>query len=58
MTLAAKCKAVREYYNLSQAKLAKILEVTQTTISFIENGFLPRQPTTIAKIEEIWRDIQ
>jgi transcriptional regulator with XRE-family HTH domain len=58
MTLAAKCHAIRCYYNFSQRKLAEILGITQTAVSFIENGFIPRQAETIAKIDNMWRDIQ
>ena len=35
------CKEIRKELNISQKKLAILLDTNQTEISFIERGFIP-----------------
>lgn len=41
MTLAEKCVKLRKNCDWSQLWLAKLVGTNQTTISFIERGFVP-----------------
>lgn len=58
MTLEYKCKAIRQFYKISQSRLARMIPgTTQTEISFIENGFIPRKQHVTDKINEMWEEI-
>lgn len=60
MELAKKTKATRERLNLSQKELAEEIGTNQTTISFIERGFIPKQVIVdcIEKIYDMYMEEQ
>lgn len=43
LNVAELCMLVREKLRLSQETIARMIESTQTEISFIERGFVPRK---------------
>lgn len=54
MDLSEMCKTVREDYKLSQSRLAELIGSTQTEISFIEKGFIPRDERKIDRLCELY----
>lgn len=41
---------IREKMRVTQARLAFLIGTTQTEVSFMERGFLPRNPRKVASI--------
>ena len=50
MTYAEICYRVRKHFKLNQKDFAVLIGSTQTEVSFIERGFIPRDPGKIQKI--------
>ena len=53
--LATQCKAIREFYGITQYKLAEWIDTNQTEISFMERGFIPEDYSKIESIETLYK---
>ena len=51
------CIEIRKALKISQTKMAKLIDSTQTEISFIEKGFIPPSKNKIQKIYELYDNI-
>jgi DNA-binding XRE family transcriptional regulator len=54
MSLAEMCRELRSVWKMSQYRFAEIVGTTQTEISFIENGFVPRDPNKVKTINDLF----
>lgn len=48
MTIEEMCKAIRKELGISQYKIADLIGTNQTTVSFIERGFIPNPKVVVA----------
>lgn len=57
MTLAEKCKYIRNKMHINQRTLAGMIGTNQTEVSFMERGFIPEDPQKIYEVENLWQQM-
>lgn len=57
MTLVDMAKTIRQETGMSQKQLAEMIGSNQTEVSFIERGFIPRDPEKQIAILKIFNEV-
>ncbi len=57
MTLVDMAKTIRQETGMSQKQLAEMIGSNQTEVSFIERGFIPRDPEMQIAILKIFNEV-